>query len=181
MQMTNSPQGEESKGLKKLLVEQLKDMLWAENALTKAIPKMVKKATSQELIDALNEHLEVTQQQVEKVTQAFGLLDESPQAKTCEAMKGLIKEAEDIMGEMEDGNVLDAAIICAAQKVEHYEIGTYGCLAAYAGILGEQEVADLLGQVLVEEKEADESLSQVAYQINWKAAEEEENEEEEEA
>ncbi|HEX5111810.1 MAG TPA: DUF892 family protein [Saprospiraceae bacterium] len=164
------PHGEESEGLRQLLLEQLHDILWAEQALTKAIPKMIKKASSDELKDALNNHLQETRQQVEKVKEAFGHLGEKPQAKTCEAMKGLIKEAEDIMGEMEDGNILDAAIICAAQKVEHYEIATYGSLATYADILDEQEVAELLGEVLVEEKAADEMLSQIAYNINWAAA-----------
>ena len=176
----SKPEGKQDEGLRKLLTDQLKDMLWAEKALTKAIPEMIEKASSQELIDGLREHLEVTKEQVFKVKEAFKLLNEKPQAKVCEAMKGLVKEAEELMKEMEEGPVRDAAIICAAQKVEHYEIATYGCLHTYAEILGEEEVADLLEEIMNEEKEADDALTEVAHAINWEAKEEEEDEDEEE-
>jgi ferritin-like metal-binding protein YciE len=179
-QNRNQPEGKDNEGLRKLLLDQLKDMLWAEKELTKAIPAMIEKATSEDLIESLRDHLEVTKDQVFKVKEAFKLMDEKPSAKVCEAMKGLVKEAEEIMKEMEEGSVRDAAIICAAQKVEHYEIATYGCLSTYAQILGETEVANLLEEILSEEKEADDTLTDVAYAINWEAKEEEVEEEEDE-
>jgi len=156
------PEGERAEGLRKLFEDQLKDIYWAEKALTKAIPKMIKKATSEELIDALTEHLEVTKNQVTRVEEVFQTLDKKATAKKCEAMEGLIKEAEEIMDEAEEGLVRDAGIIAAAQKVEHYEIASYGTLAALARTLGETEAADLLTETLEEEKEADETLTEVA-------------------
>jgi ferritin-like metal-binding protein YciE len=174
-------------GLRQLFVDELKDIYWAEKALTKALPKMSKKATSEELQNSLEDHLKVTEDQVTRLEQVFGLLNIKPQAKKCEAMSGLIKEAEQIMSETEEGVVRDAGIISAAQKVEHYEIATYGTLCAFAKTLGESEAADLLAQTLGEEKDADETLSQIAEtSINVDAAgveaeEEEEEEEEEEA
>ena len=176
----SKPEGKQDEGLRKLLTDQLKDMLWAEKALTKAIPAMIEKASSQDLVDGLKEHLEVTKEQVFKVKEAFKLMNEKPQAKVCEAMKGLVKEAEELMKEMEEGPVRDAAIICAAQKVEHYEIATYGCLHTYAEILGEEEVADLLEEIMNEEKEADDALTEVAHAINWDAKEEDVEDDEEE-
>jgi ferritin-like metal-binding protein YciE len=175
-----SEEGTES-GLRELFVAELKDIYWAEKALTKALPKMQKKASSEELQSSLEDHLRVTEEQVTRLEQVFELLDVKPQAKKCEAMAGLIKEADEIMGETEQGVVRDAGIISAAQKVEHYEIATYGTLCAFAKTLGENEAADLLAQTLEEEKEADETLSQIAEtSINVEAAEAEEEEEEEE-
>ena len=174
------PSGKDDEGLRKLLTEQLKDMYWAEKALSKALPKMIQKASSQELKNGIREHLGVTKDQISKLEEAFGLLGLKATAKKCEAMSGLIDEAEEIIKDMEDGPVRDAGIICAAQKVEHYEIATYGCLATYADTLDEQELSDLLNEILEEEKEADQKLSQVAYSINWEAKEEGEEEDEDE-
>jgi ferritin-like metal-binding protein YciE len=147
-------------------------MYWAEKALTKAIPKMIEKASSRELINALNEHLDVTEDQIEKLEEVFSLLGEKASGKKCPAMEGLVKEANEIIREMEKGSVRDAGIICAAQKVEHYEIATYGCLSTYAQILDEMEAVDILEEILQEEKDADVTLTQIAQSINWEAAEE---------
>jgi ferritin-like metal-binding protein YciE len=173
-------------GLRELFEAQLKDIYWAEKALTKALPKMAKKASTEELQDALQDHLTVTEEQIVRLEQVFQLMEIKPQAKKCEAMAGLIKEAEEIMSETESGVVRDAGIISAGQKVEHYEIATYGTLCAFAKTLGEFESADLLEQTLNEEKEADVTLSGIAESsINIEAAEmemsEAEEEEEEEA
>jgi len=152
----------ESSGLRELFVDQLKDIYWAEKALTKAIPKMIKKATHEELISALETHLEETVDQVTRCEKVFSLMNMKPQAKTCEAMKGLIEEATEIMSSMEEGSTLDAGIICAAQKVEHYEMATYGCLIAFAKKLGETKAAAVLESILEEEKNADATLTEVA-------------------
>ena len=158
-------------GLRSLFEDELKDIYWAEKALVKAIPKMIKNATSQELIDALEDHLEVTKGHVQRCEHAFEILGKPARAKKCEAMEGLTKEAEEIMENTEEGVVRDAGIISAAQKVEHYEIATYGTLCAFAKTLGENEVADLLEQTLNEEKEADQTLTRVAESsINLEAA-----------
>ncbi len=162
---TKSAQKNDSKssqGLRDLFEDELKDIYWAEKALTKAIPKMIKNATSQELVDALTDHLEVTKEQVQRVEQAFEILGKAARAKKCEAMAGLVKEAEEIMEDTEEGVVRDAGIISAAQKVEHYEIASYGTLCAFAKTLGEDEVASLLQKTLDEEKEADETLTGIA-------------------
>lgn len=175
----SKPSGKDDEGLRKLLTDQLKDLYWAEKALTKAIPKMIQKATSEELIAALEDHLHVTEQQAQKLEEAFELLGEKASAKKCKAMEGLIKEADDIISELEEGSVRDAGIICAAQKVEHYEIASYGCLSTYAEILDELDVAEIMEEILQEEKEADRTLSQIARAINWEAAEEDTEEEDE--
>ena len=162
-----SPKGAKAKpdaahGLRELFENELKDIYWAEKALTKAIPKMIKNATSAELVNALKDHLTVTEEQVTRLEQVFEAIDMKPQAKKCEAMAGLIKEAEEIMSDTEKGVVRDAGIILAGQKVEHYEIATYGTLRAFARILGEDKAAFLLEETLEEEKEADEKLSEIA-------------------
>jgi ferritin-like metal-binding protein YciE len=173
--------GIEETKLMKLFEDSLKDIYWAEKALTKAIPKMVKKATATELIDALENHLEETESQVEKVEQVFEIIGKKAVAKKCEAMNGLIKEAEEIMKETEDGAMRDAGIIAAAQKVEHYEIATYGTLRTFAQTLGLDDAAGILEEILDEEKSADEKLTDVAVStINMHAAEEMEEAEEEE-
>jgi ferritin-like metal-binding protein YciE len=146
---------------KKLFEEGLKDIYWVEKTLTKAIPKMIKNATSDELIAALEEHLTVTQEQVTKVEQVFEAIGKKPQAKACVAMQGIIDEGEETMEEHE-GIVRDAGIICSAQKVEHYEIASYGSLASFAKTLGLEEAAALLEEILNEEKEADTKLTEVA-------------------
>lgn len=151
-----------SEGLGKLFTDQLKDIYWAEKALVKAIPKMIKKATNEELIEALEGHLSVTEGQVTRAEEVFKSIGVEPVTKVCPAMKGLIEEAEEIMKEMEDPLVRDAGIIAAAQKVEHYEIASYGTLRAHALALGFDEAADLLGETLEEEKEADDMLTEIA-------------------
>lgn len=174
------PQDDHSK-LHKLFEEELKDIYWAEKALVKAIPKMAKKATSEDLVDALENHLEETEGHVQRCEQIFEMLGKPAQAKKCEAMDGLITEAEDIMSESDEGVMRDAGIISAAQKVEHYEIATYGTLRTFAKTLGLNEIADLLEETLNEEKNADETLTSVAESaINVKAAHAEEGQEEEE-
>ncbi len=159
-------------GLRELFVDSLKDIYWAEKALTKALPKMAKNATAQNLIDAINNHLAVTEKQVTRLEQVFEIVGEKVAAKKCDAMEGLIKEGEGIVEETESGPVRDAGIIAASQKIEHYEIATYGTLAAFAKTLGEDEAAELLLQTLAEEKEADVTLTEAAYNtINFDAAE----------
>ncbi len=173
-------QSQEATGLRDLFQDSLKDIYWAEKALTKALPKMIKKATSAELVNALTEHLEVTQQQVTRLEDVFANLGMKAQAKKCEAMEGLIKEGNEIMESTAEGVVRDAGIIAAGQKVEHYEIATYGTLCAFAKILGESEAADMLLQSLNEEKEADDKLSEVAEgSINLQAAQQDGSEGEE--
>lgn len=152
-----------AKTLRELFEDGLKDIYWAEKALTKAIPKMAKNATTKELADGLTSHLKETETQVTRLEKAFELIGKKAVAKKCDAMDGLIKEGESIMEETEVGAVRDAGIIAASQKIEHYEIATYGTLASWAQTLGEHEVAKLLGESLNEEKNADLTLSQVAY------------------
>jgi ferritin-like metal-binding protein YciE len=157
--------------LMKLFEEQLKDIYWAEKALTKAIPEMIDNATSTELIDALTGHLEETEQHVVRLEQVFESFDKKAVAKKCEAMDGLINEAEEIMDSCEEGPMCDAGIIMAAQKVEHYEIAAYGTLRQFAETLGLTEAASLLEETLNEEKAADEKLTEVAIDaINIEAA-----------
>jgi ferritin-like metal-binding protein YciE len=162
----------QSSQLMKLFEDQLKDIYWAEKALTKAIPKMIKKATSGELVDALTSHLEETKNQIARLEKVFESLDKKATGKKCDAMEGLIKEAEEIMESSEEGAMRDAGIILAGQKVEHYEIATYGTLCAFAQTLGEDGAAVLLQQTLDEEKEADIKLSEIAESINVQASEE---------
>jgi len=159
--------------LMKLFEEQLKDILWAEKALTKAIPKMITNATSAELVDALTAHLEETKGHVSRLEEVFATIDKKPSSAKCEAMDGLIKEAEEIMNLCEEGAMCDAGIIAAAQKIEHYEIATYGTLREFAETLDLTEAAEILQENLNEEKAADETLSRVATNtINIEAAEE---------
>ena len=170
-----------AQGLRDLFEDFLKDIYWAEKALVKALPKMAKNATSPELVNALTEHLDVTKQQVSRLEEIFQILGKPARAKKCDAMEGLLKEGEGIMEETEKGVVRDAGIIAAGQKVEHYEIATYGTLCAFAKILGEDEVAELLQQSLAEEKDADKTLTEVAEtSVNIDAAAKDENSEEEE-
>lgn len=147
--------------LHELFVDGLKDIYWAEKALVKAIPKMIKNATSEELIDALTNHLEETENHVSRLEEVFASIDEKATAKKCVAMEGLIKEGEEIMSEAEEGMMRDAGIISAGQKIEHYEIATYGTLRAFAEIMGHEEAVNLLQETLDEEKMADEKLTEV--------------------
>ncbi len=148
--------------LNELLAEELKDIYSAEKQLLKALPKMAKKATAPELKSALQEHLEVTQRQVERLEDVFESLGQPAKAKTCKAMQGLIEEATEVMEEDAEDAVLDSGIIAAAQKVEHYEIASYGTVRTWARLCGEEEVADLLQATLDEEGEADHRLTEIA-------------------
>ena len=167
-----------AENLHELFVEELKDIYDAEKQLVKALPKMAKAAESGELRAAFEEHLEITRMQVGRLEEVFKLLGMAARGKTCEGMKGLIEEGQEAMEELE-GSTLDAALIASAQKVEHYEIATYGTLATFAEVLEMEEAKDLLGQTLDEEKEADERLTGVAGQINFQAETEEGEEEQE--
>ncbi len=163
--------------LMKLFEDELKDIYWAEKALTKAIPKMIKNATSSELLDALKSHLEETIEQVSRLEEVFASIEKKAVAKKCEAMDGLVREAGEIIESCEKGPMRDAGIISAAQKVEHYEIATYGTLHQFAVTLGLSEAATLLEETLTEEKSADAKLTEVAVAtINIEAAELEETE-----
>jgi len=168
--------------LQEFFVDTLKDIYWAEKHLTKALPKMQKSATTPQLQEAIETHLDQTMEHVTRLEQVFEIIGEKPMAKKCDAMEGLTKEAESIMEETEDGSMTrDAAIILAAQKVEHYEIATYGGLVEYARILGFDDAVDILQSTLDEEKETDQLLTGIAENdINWQAEQEGgENEEEE--
>jgi ferritin-like metal-binding protein YciE len=173
-----SPSGTiERSALMELFEDELKDIYWAEKALTKALPKMIKNASSEELASAIEQHLAETEEQVKKVEQVFKILEKKPVAKKCEAMAGLVKEAEEIMKDTEKGPQRDAGIISAAQKVEHYEIASYGTLRTFAQTLELDEAASILEEILEEEKNADETLTQIAEsEINVEALEEAEEE-----
>jgi ferritin-like metal-binding protein YciE len=161
-----------------LLEEELKDIYSAEKQLLKALPKMAKKASSEELRAALEEHLTVTEGQVTRLEEVFETLGKTAKAKTCKAMQGLIEEATELMEEDADDAVMDAGIIAAAQKVEHYEIASYGTVCAWAKLCGEEDAAELLKQTLDEETAADEELTELAENFVNPAAEEGSEEEE---
>jgi ferritin-like metal-binding protein YciE len=154
--------GMQSSQLMKLFEDSLKDLYWAEKALTKALPEMAKKASSPDLVEALNHHLTETEIQLERIEEIFELIEKKAVAKKCDAMEGLIKEGQSIMKECEEGSMRDAGIISAAQKIEHYEIASYGTLKTFAHTLGLKEIAELLEETLEEEKAADEKLTEVA-------------------
>jgi len=162
-----------AENLQELFVEELRDVYDAEKQLTKALPKMAKAAGSDELRTAFEEHLEITRMQVNRLEEVFKSLGLAARGKTCDGMKGLLEEGSSHIEELE-GSTLDAALIGAAQRVEHYEIAAYGTLATWADLLGHQDAKDLLGQTLEEEKEADEKLTGIAGQINPEAEQEEE-------
>lgn len=157
--------------LHKFFIDSLKDIYWAEKNLTKALPKMQDAATTEELKQAIGEHITQTEEHVSRLEQVFDMIGEKAQAKKCEAMEGLIKEGESIVEETEDGSMTrDVGIICAAQKVEHYEIATYGSLVTLAKTMGHDDVAELLHTTLEEEKQTDEGLTAIAENdINWEA------------
>jgi ferritin-like metal-binding protein YciE len=168
--------------LKTLFVDMLKDIYWAEKALTKALPKMAKASTTEELRQGFEEHLTQTEEHIKRLEQVFELIGQKPQAKKCEAMEGLQKEAEEIMEDTKKGTLTrDVGLIMAAQKVEHYEIATYGGLATLANTFGMTEVADLLEQTLEEEKQTDENLTYIAENnVNFQAGTEDDGEEDDE-
>lgn len=145
-----------------LLVDELRDIYHAERQLLKALPKLAKGATTPRLQQALQEHLTQTENQVERLEQAFGELDQPVRAKKCRGMEGIVEEGSEVLGEKGDQDVKDAAIIAAAQRAEHYEIAAYGTIVTYARTLGYDTVARLLEQTLEEEKAADQLLSQLA-------------------
>jgi ferritin-like metal-binding protein YciE len=157
--------------LQDLLAEELKDIYSAESQLLKALPKMAKAASSDELREAFENHLAETEKQVERLDTIFERLEMKPGRKKCKAMEGLIEEGKDTIAEDAEPMVHDAALIAAAQRVEHYEIAAYGCARTFALLLDDQETADLLQESLDEEVAADEKLTEVAMSgINQKAA-----------
>lgn len=165
-----APKKDAAEDLRNLFIDSLKDIYWAEKALTKALPKMAKNATNEELVKAITSHLKETEIQITRLEDVFKLIGEKAVAKKCDAMDGLIKEGESILEETEPGAVRDAGIIAASQKIEHYEIATYGTLCAFAKTLGEKEAEKLLAETLAEEKEADVALTKKAYNtINFDA------------
>jgi ferritin-like metal-binding protein YciE len=168
-------QEENNSMLMELFIEELRDIYWAEKHLIKALPKMEKATSSEQLAKAFADHQAVTQEQVSRLEQVFELLGEKARGKKCDAMEGLVKEAESVIEDTEEGtSTRDVALIIAAQKIEHYEIATYGGLATLAKTLGKNDVAKLLGQTLDEEQEADELLTELAENnINQSASQEE--------
>lgn len=168
--------------LEKFFTDALKDIYWAEKALLKALPKLQKAATTEQLQEAIEEHIGQTEGHVERLEQVFDMLGKKAQGKKCEAMEGLIKEGDSIVEETEDGSMTrDVALIMAAQKVEHYEIATYGGLVQIANTMGLSEVADVLEQTLEEEKETDANLTEIAENnINFEADSEDEEDADEE-
>jgi ferritin-like metal-binding protein YciE len=164
--------------LEKLFHDALKDIYWAEKHLTKALPKMQKAATTAELQSAIEAHLAQTEEHVTRLEKVFESIGHKAQAKKCDAMEGLLKEGDSIVEETEEGTATrDAGIIMAAQKVEHYEIASYGTLVTFAKTLGHEEAAEILQSTLDEEKEADQNLTAIAENdINWQASAEEEEE-----
>lgn len=155
-----------NEGLKELYIDELKDIYNAETQLVKALPKMAKAASSAELRSGFEEHLEQTKGHVQRLEQIFEMLDESPKGKKCKGMEGLVEEGSEVMEEDFEDALMDAALIGAAQRVEHYEIAAYGTVRAFAEELGESEHVSLLEQTLEEEKETDEKLTELAKQIN---------------
>jgi ferritin-like metal-binding protein YciE len=148
--------------LEDLLLHELRDLYSAEKQLLKALPKMAKAASHEELKAGFEEHLAQTETHVERLEHAFEMLGKPARAETCKAMKGLVEESSDIIDEDAEDAVHDAALICAAQKVEHYEIASYGTVCAWAEKLGLNDLKDLLGETLEEEKETDEKLTELA-------------------
>ncbi len=156
-------------GLRELYIDELKDIYNAETQLVKALPKMAKASSSDELRTGFEAHLEQTKQHVERLEQVFEMLSESPKGKKCAGMEGLVEEGSEVMKEDFEGAVMDAALIGAAQRVEHYEIAAYGTVIAFAETLGENDQVSLLESTLNEEKETDEKLTSLAGQINQEA------------
>lgn len=157
--------------LHKLFLDELADILSAEQQLTKALPKMAKAATSEELKAAFDSHLAETEYHITRIEEVFTSLDEPVRSKECKAMKGLLEEGKEMMEELKGSTALDAALIAAAQKVEHYEIASYGTVCAWAARLGHDEAVELLTATLDEEKAADETLTEIAENSVNEAAE----------
>jgi ferritin-like metal-binding protein YciE len=154
-----------------LLLHGLQDIYYAEQQITKALPKMIDQATNRDLTLGLKNHLEETNKQIGRLDQAFKKLGKQPSGTDCPAIDGLIKEAEGVTGEIEDNSVLDAAIVASAQAVEHYEISRYGTLKTWAGKLGLKDAVKLLDETLAEEKKTDDTLTKIAVSaVNAEAA-----------
>ena len=169
----------EINSLRELYIDQLRDLYDAEYQLIKALPKMAEGATSEELREGIEEHLEQTRNQAQRLEQIFERLGETPKGERCKGMEGVIKEGSETLEKEMDDDTKDAAIIAAAQRVEHYEIAGYGTVRTYANLLGETEAAELLEETLDEEKETDQKLTQLAEEINIEAAEGSDEEESE--
>lgn len=164
------------KTLEDLFVDELADMYDVEKRLVKALPKMSKAVESLELKNAIEDHLRQTEGHVQKLEQVFSYCDAKPKAKKCEAMVGLLEEGDGILADFKGSPAIDAAVICAAQKVEHYEIATYGCLKEWAGVLGMEDAAAVFEEILGEEVAADETLTEIARSNANEMAESEEDE-----
>jgi ferritin-like metal-binding protein YciE len=164
--------------LKHLYIEELKDLFSAENQLLKALPKMAKASTSEDLRAGFEGHLEQTKEHVARLEKIFKDLGETAGGKKCKGMAGLIEEGAEMIAEDPAPEELDAGLISAAQRVEHYEMAGYGCVSAYAKLLGEDRALSLLKQTLEEEKETDKKLSQLSVRINVEAADSEESDQE---
>src|SRR6266567_8433206 len=162
----------ENDGLKELYTDGLQDLYNAENQLVKALPKMAKAATSEALRQGFEEHLEQTKEHVQRLERIFASLDESPKGKKCVGMEGLVKEGSEVMEEGFEDAVLDAGLIGAARRVEHYEMAAYSAVCEFAEVLGQTKHASLLEKTLAEEKQTDEKLAELATDINTKANEE---------
>jgi ferritin-like metal-binding protein YciE len=160
------------KNLDDLFMDVLKDTLDAERQITKALPKMAKAAESEDLRTAFEDHLSMTEGQIERLETIFKSMDKAPRGKHCAGMEGLLKEGSELIEKEEAGPARDAAMICAAQKVEHYEIAAYGSLVTYAKMLEMTDAVDLLVETLEEEKETDENLTGIASEINLLAEQE---------
>jgi ferritin-like metal-binding protein YciE len=161
--------------LKHLYVEELKDLYSAESQLVKALPKMAKASTSEDLRAGFEEHLNQTKEHAARLEKIFKVLGESLKGKKCKGMEGLIKEGAEMIAEDPAPEELDAGLISAAQRVEHYEIAGYGCVSTYAKLLGEDQATSLLRQTLEEEKETAEKLTQLSGHINIEAADSDES------
>ncbi|HEX5221350.1 MAG TPA: ferritin-like domain-containing protein [Verrucomicrobiae bacterium] len=157
--------------LTEVFLEELADVYHAEKQITKALPKMIKAAQSDELREALEEHLEQTEGQIERLDEVFAALDQKVKTKTCKGMQGIVEEGDETIKENKNTPAIDAVIISAAQKVEHYEIASYGTLAAWAEQMGNDEAARLLHETLREEKDADEKLTEIAESLANQEAE----------
>ena len=155
--------------IEKLFVEELRDLYSAENQITKALPKMANAATSKELRQAFEHHLRQTEGHIERLEQICRILGTNPKGKTCEGMKGVIEEGNSMLKEADEGSVRDAALISAAQRVEHYEMAAYGTVRTYASQLGQSQCARLLEETLEEEKQTDQKLTSIASKVNVQA------------
>jgi ferritin-like metal-binding protein YciE len=155
--------------IEKLFVDELKDLYSAENQITKALPKLAKASNSDDLRAVFEGHLKETEEQIERLEEIFKILEVSPRGKTCQGMKGLLEEGSEVLEEAEEGAVRDAAMISAAQRVEHYEMAGYGSVRTYAQLLGRDQIVTLLEKTLEEEKSADSKLTKIAKSVNEEA------------